>query len=82
MAERIANATLTNNLVIYCLERDCPSITNASFLLAAFLIIVASKTLAQAAELITGPSSPYFLARFRDVSFHLQALRTPRPTWF
>ena len=78
MTKRIANAERTNNLLIYCVERDRPAIANASLLLAAFLLIVAGKTPAQAAEPFTGPSAPYFLAPFRDASFRRQVL-PPRP---
>jgi hypothetical protein len=69
MAKRLTKAESTNNLVIYCVERDRAAITNASFLLAAFLMIVVGKTPARAAERFTGSSAPYFLAPFRDASF-------------
>ena len=69
MAKRITKAERTNQLVIYCVERDRAAIANASFLLAAYLLIVVGKTAAQAAERFTGPSVPYILAPFRDASF-------------
>ena len=74
MAKRIAKAERTNQLVIYCVERDHAAIANASFLLAAFLLIVVGKTPAQAAERFTGPCAPYFLAPFRDASFCRQVV--------
>jgi hypothetical protein len=57
LAKSIVNAEHTNNLVIYCLERDSPTIANSHFLFAIFLLIVAGKTVVQAVALITGPSS-------------------------
>ena len=69
MAKRLSKAARTNQLIVYCVERDPAAIANASFLLAAFLLIVAGKKVVQAAELFTGPCAPYFLAPFRDVSF-------------
>ncbi len=69
MAKRIAKTKRTNQLVIYCMEQDHAAIANASFLLAAFLLIVVGKTAAEAAERFTGPSAPHFLAPFRDASF-------------
>ena len=74
MAKRIAKAERTNQLVIYCVERDRTAIANASFLLAAFLLIVVGKTAAQAAERFTGSCAPYFLAPFRDASFCRQVV--------
>jgi hypothetical protein len=69
MTKRLSKSARTNQLIVYCVEWDRAAIANASFLLAAFLLIVAGKTVAQAAELFTGPCAPYFLAPFRDVSF-------------
>ncbi len=69
MAKRVVKAERTNHLIVYCVERDRTSIANASFLLAAFLLIFAGKTVSQAAERFTGPCAPYFLAPFRDASF-------------
>ncbi len=84
MAKRLTKAERTNQLIVYCVERDRISIANASFLLAAFLLIVAGKSVAQAAERFTGSCAPYFLAPFRDASFcrqvappHSDAISSP-----
>jgi hypothetical protein len=69
MGKRVAKADRTNQLVIYCVERDRGAIANASFLLASFLLLVLGETAEQAAERFTGPSAPYFFAPFRDASF-------------
>ena len=74
MAKRLSKAERTNQLIVYCVERDRAAIANASFLLAAFLLIVAGKTAAQAAERFTGPCAPYLLAPFRDASFCRQVI--------
>ncbi len=77
MAKRVAKADQTNYLVIYCVEQNDASIANASFLLAAFLLIVYGMTAAKAAERFTGSGAPYFLAPFRDASFCRQVLPKP-----
>ncbi len=75
MSKRVSKAERTNQLVIYCVEQDRTSIANASFLLAAFLLVVVGKTAAQAAERFTGSCAPYFLVPFRDASFCRQVAR-------
>ena len=72
MAKRVSKAKQTSQLVVYCVEQDSASIANATFLLAAFLLIVVGETAAQAAERFTGSCAPYFLAPFRDASFRRQ----------
>ena len=69
MEKRIAKAEQSNSLVIYCLNKDAASIANASFLLAAYLLLVVGMTAQGAARPFTGPSAPYALAAFRDASF-------------
>ena len=69
MEKRIAKAEQSNSLVIYCLNKDAASIANASFLLAAYLLLVVGMTAQEAARPFTGPSAPYALAAFRDASF-------------
>ena len=69
MEKRIAKAEQSNSLVIYCLDKDPASIANASFLLAAYLLLVVGMTVQEAARPFTGPSAPYALAAFRDASF-------------
>ncbi len=74
MAKRASKAKSINQLVIYCVEPEHTSVANASFLLAAFLLVVVGKTVAQAAERFTGSRAPYFLAPFRDASFSRQVV--------
>ena len=66
MEKRIAKAEQSNS---YCLNKDAASIANASFLLAAYLLLVVGMTAQEAARPFTGPSAPYALAAFRDASF-------------
>ena len=72
MEKRISKAERANSLVIYCVEPDSASIANASFLLAAFLLLVVGKTVQEAVEPFIGVLAPCALAPFRDASFRPQ----------
>ena len=69
MDRRVAKALQGNSMVIYCVVKDAASIANASFLLAAFLLLVVGKNVHEAAEPFVGASAPFALAPFRDASF-------------
>ena len=83
MSKRVSKSEPSSHLVIYCIDCEPASVANASFLLAAFLLLVVGHTAEEAALPFAGPASPCVLAPFRDASYCRQvpssAAQSKRP---
>ena len=62
-------ATGNGKALLYCIEPDFESLANASFLLAAYLLLRMGHCPAQATEPFTGAGAPFVLSPFRDATF-------------
>ncbi len=69
MSTKLNKLNESNSVLLYCIEPAFEHIANASFLLAAFLLLQCGCSPAQAAAPFTGPDAPFDVRPFRDATF-------------
>ena len=69
MSKALGSAATSSGALVYCIELDAATRTNAGFLLAAHLVLCEGRTPVEAAAHFTGPAAPFPLMPFRDATF-------------